>query len=173
MTHLWSFLSILGQKWVRDLGAGGPWPPNFNMGFVCGTQGAHGYRNGVGSGRVLARVSLGYILEAIGTRASISGHAAPRRWTSPWVASVPKVHTGIGVGPGPAGSASAGGDVSAFSPPPHASRAAPPGRTPYGWDRLDLSFTSVPGWGRVEPPSGQGGRFSGFWHVSKKGPKPG
>ena len=56
--HFGSKVTIL---WVRDLGARGTPPPNFNMGFVCGTQGTHRYRNGVGSGRLLAGVRLGYI----------------------------------------------------------------------------------------------------------------
>ena len=56
--HFGSEVTIL---WVRDLGARGTRPPTFNMGFVCGTQGPHRYRNGAGSGRLLAGVSLGYI----------------------------------------------------------------------------------------------------------------
>ena len=55
------FESKVTFLWVKDPGARGTPPPNFNMGFVCGTQGPHSYRDRFGSGRLLAGVSLGYI----------------------------------------------------------------------------------------------------------------
>ena len=133
--------------WVRDLGVRGT--PATEL-FVNGTQGAPRKMTFL-SGLDLA-----------------PRRAAPLAHPIPWVASAgPKNHTGIGVGPGPAGVSLGyirGGSWHLIRPtrePRSAARA-----DPYGLDRLDLSFPSVPGSGRVGQPSREGGRFCGFQHVS-------
>ena len=65
------------------------------------------------------------------------------------------------------------GGVLAYNPPPQTSRAAPPGRTLYGWDGSTLALHRS----RVGLASGQGGRFSGYggtqgplWYRNGVGP---
>ena len=99
--------------WVRDLGARGTRQPNFNMGCVCGNQGPHRYRNGVGSG--FAGPPMGGVGRTQGPHRYFGG-----AWSG-------RPSAGVSLGD------ILGGGVSAFSPR-SARRRAPPRRTPYGWD---------------------------------------